>query len=163
MEKLLALFDAVDACAERLEDLHSKFPDLATHENLESVANWRQRKQQMKLQMGIAGKPKGKVEMAQGKPELAEVKALAASLLDENGLEECLDILLAEHRVDLTMPELIRLVGKRGYIEALRRDARMLLANAISYDQIASLWNDLERPAFSGPKWEARTVSQLLE
>ncbi len=160
MDKILALFDVVDACAERLETLHKRFPDLATHENLESVANWHQRKQQLKLR--LAGKQHAREASAE-KPDLEQVRELAISLLGANGLEECLDLMLAEHRIDLTLPELIRLVGKKGYIDALRGDARMLLANAISYEQIASLWNDLERPAFSGPKWEARTVAQLVE
>lgn len=150
------LFEAVDACADQLDRLNNQFPNLAGKSTRESVSHWRNRKIQIRLHQNHGD---SEVEGNQ----TVDTKKLAMRLLQSNGLEETLDILLAEHQVDLTLPKLIHLIGKGEYIAALRKDAGLLLENAISYDQIAQLWNDLDRPAMGSPKWSGRSVSILVE
>lgn len=150
------LFEAVDACADQLDRLNNQFPHLAKKSTRESVSHWRNRKIQIRLhqthdESAVTGNP------------TEDVKKLAMNLLETNGLEETLDILFATHQLDITLPKLIHLIGKGEYIVALRKDAGLLLENAISYDQIAQLWNDLDRPAMGGPNWNGRSVSILVE
>ena len=156
MEKMHKLFEAVDACADQLDRLNNQFPNLAGKSTRESVSHWRNRKIQVRLHQtnGDKGAKDNRID---------DAKKLAMKLLENNGLEDTLDILLAKHQMDLTFPKLIHLIGKGEYIAALRKDAGMLLDNAISYGQIAQLWNDLDRPAMGGPKWNERSVSILVE
>ena len=156
MEKMRKLFEAVDACADQLDRLNNQFPNLAGKSTRESVIHWRNRKIQVRLHQTHGDKG------AKGNRN-DDVKKLAMKLLENNGLEDTLDILLAKHQKDLTLPKLIHLIGKGEYIVALRKDAGLLLDNAISYDQIAQLWNDLDRPAMGSPKWSGRSVSILVE
>jgi hypothetical protein len=156
MEKNLKIFEALDACADRLEQLNESFPRLASKSTRESVNHWRNRKQVMRDSL-----MQEEEEKAPG--EVLDIKALATELLMVNGLEDVLDILLDEHGIDITMQQLVHEIGKTAYLSALRKDAGTLLSNAISYDQIATLWNDLGRPALGGPKWNARSVSILVE
>ena len=86
----------------------------------------------------------------------------AVEMLESNGLEEVQDILQAEHALTLNMPKLVQLIGNTAYREALKKDGDLMLHNAITYEQIANLWNDLERPAFGAPDWNSHSVSVLL-
>ncbi len=155
MEHNAKAVQAMDACAERLEQLNTDYPELATTASLEGVRQWRSWRSYNRPDC-----PDSAVEPAEKAAD--ESRNLALSLLARNGLEDTLDILLAEHRIDLSMPQLIDLIGKEHYLKALRHDAQMMLENAISYEQIASLWNDLDRPALGGPRWNGRSVSMLI-
>ena len=156
MEQIESLLSSVDACAERLEELNRRFPNLAGETSRRGVEHWRQRKIKARIHQPREPEPNSDLSADQ-------LKALATRLLQSNGLEDVLDILLEEHKIDLTLPQLIHLIGKQSYLNALRKDAGELLQNAISYDQIAGLWNDLDRPALGGPTWNARRVSMLVE
>ncbi|HHH39097.1 MAG TPA: hypothetical protein ENK50_05935 [Sedimenticola sp.] len=146
------LHRALNDCAVRLDELNTDYPHLATETSLSGVALW-----QAMLRAGPG-------ELLRGEPvdELGQTRELALGLMRHNGLEEVLEILLDEHRIDLSMDDLVLLIGTSAYVEALRSDGRKLVANAISYEQIATLWNDLERPALSGSRWNAKSVSSLL-
>ncbi len=146
------LIEAVDNCAERLHHLNQNYPLLATPASLEGVQHWRQRRAHHRLRHKV---PPAEL------PEGPNIRAITLDLLQHNGLEDTLDILLDKHDVDLSLPKLIHLVGKEAYIAALKREAALLLANAISYEQIANLWNDLDRPALGGASWSPRSVSVL--
>ena len=156
MEQITRLVKSVDACALRLDELNKRFPNLATDTSRTGVEYWYKRKIQAPVH-----------EHAESDPEPNHASRVlqetALRLLKTHGLEEVLDILLNDHRIDINLSQLIHLVGNQAYLVALRRDAQELLRNAVSYQQIAGLWNDQDRPALGGPRWDARSVSMLVE
>jgi len=152
MKQYLGLVNAVDACAERLHLLNEQYPELASSASIGGVMHWRKRRIQHRLR-----KPEPAAEVSGG----PDIKAVALGLLKRNGLEDVLDILLEKHSIDLSLPKLIHLIGKEAYIASLKREAGQLLQNAISYEQIANLWNDLDRPALGSASWNSRTISVL--
>jgi len=146
---------SVDACAERLDELNRRFPDLATDTSRMGVEHWLRHKTKAGIHNLAELDPKPKRSSG-------ELKELALRLLKIHDLEEVLDILLNEYQIDITLSQFIHLVGNHAYLVALRKDADGLLQNAISYEQIADLWNDMDRPALGGPSWNARSVSMLV-
>jgi len=152
MKQHMGLVHAVDACAERLHALNEQYPDLASSASTDGVMHWRKRRVQHRLR---------KQEPAAEATSGPDIKSVALGLLKRNGLEDVLDILLEKHSIDLSLPKLIQLIGKEAYIAALKRGAGQLLQNAISYEQIANLWNDLDRPALGSASWNSRTISVL--
>ncbi|MCW8945017.1 MAG: hypothetical protein OQL27_09615 [Sedimenticola sp.] len=156
MDKMRKLLESVDACADRLDALNTRFSNLATDATRESVEAWRKAKDQV-----VFDQTEEKKEPKEG----PDVKTIAVELLEKqgHGLEDVIDILMSDHQIEMTIESLAQTIGKQAYIAALRKDASDLLGNAISYAQIANLWNDLDRPAFGGETWTARSVSILVE
>ena len=83
------------------------------------------------------------------------------SPLEQHSLEETAEILLIEHGAEYSLPRLVQLVGQPAYVAALRAEARQLSENAISYQQIAGLWNDLRRPPLGADRWSEQSVTML--
>jgi hypothetical protein len=156
MDKMRKLLESVDACADRLEALNTRFTNLASDSTRESVEAWRRVKEKVEFDQTVEKK-----EVGSG----PDVKSIAIELLEKQGhsLEDVIDILMSDHEIEITIDGLAQSIGKQAYVAALRKDAGDLLGNAISYSQIASLWNDLDRPAFGGESWTARSVSILVE
>ncbi|MCB1752225.1 MAG: hypothetical protein KDI74_10940 [Gammaproteobacteria bacterium] len=154
MENQSELVLAMDACADRLEYLNQCFPGLASPTTLEGVVQWRQRRSQNPIQDSDENSQKTK------QPDI-DIAAVAVGLLQQHSLEDVLELLLENHGVELSLPELIQLIGKQEYLGALKRDVSELLKNAVSFEQIATLWNDIDRPAFGGPVWTSRSISML--
>jgi hypothetical protein len=144
------LVSAVDACADRLEYLNNTFPKLATPTTKDGVEYWRQRRIQT-AEQDSADKAKTGIDL----------RSVAFDLLQQHSLEDVLDLLLEKHRVELSLPELVQLIGEQDYLVVLRREFNELLTNAISFEQIATLWNDLDRPALGGPVWTSESISTL--
>jgi hypothetical protein len=153
MDREARLHQALEVCAIRLDELNCTYPHLASELSRSGVTRWRE--------WTAAGKA---VAISPGQPadEIEQIRALALSLLQNNGLEDVLGLLLNEHQIDFSLGDLILLIGTSGYVKALQADAQNLVDNVISYQQIASLWNDLDRPALSGSQWSAKGVSSLL-
>ncbi|MCB1760705.1 MAG: hypothetical protein KDI68_13095 [Gammaproteobacteria bacterium] len=153
METISRLMAAIDACASQLERLNNQFPHLATTSTLQGVESWRGRR---------VVKPTPVEEPPQkSASEPLDIRALAIGLVADHSLEDALDMLLEQHDIDLSMRELVHLIGRKSYSATLKRDLRELLKNAISYEQIANLWNDLERPALGNDTWNSRSISLL--
>ena len=153
MPKSLPLPASLDACAERLEHLNRCFPSLASEVSQAGVMHWREAKIRCLAASDEALQESG--------PDVSR-KALALTLLQENSLEEVLDILHSEHRIECTLAQLVELVGHAAYTAALKVEAKQLAANAISYEQVAGLWNDLGRPALGADRWSGQSVSILV-
>lgn len=155
MERNSELEQAMDACAERLEFLNRTFPLLATKTTLDGVLRWRNwRIQDFDHDSGGLTPPEQKTQI--------DVGAIAGNLLQQCSLEDVLELLLSNYSVELSISQLIDLIGKQEYLASLKRDVKELLRNAVSFEQIAALWNDLERPAFNGPVWNGRSISMLV-
>jgi len=160
MEQRDRLQQALDACAERLHNLNRSYPELASPISQGAVEQWQQTKAGLGLNTGPSGDFESQEENSDG--SLYEVRKLAIEMLESNGLEEVQDMLETEHALTLSLPKLVQLIGNTAYREALKKDGGLMLHNAITYEQIANLWNDLERPAFGAPDWNSRSVSVLL-
>lgn len=142
--------EGLEACAERLEHLNCRFPELASENSLSGVESWRQLCSSNNTE-------------AEGQPEDPRAIAeLALPLLQRESVEEVVAILAGDHGFDGDLKELVRLVGAGPYGAALAREVRQLADNAVSYQQIAGLWNDLDRPVLGGERWSADSVSVLV-
>ncbi len=170
MEQLAGLHHMMNDFADRLDRLNQLFPDLATPVTLDGVSMWQETKKRAdeKVEAGSSGQPDAQVEIPQQElvqppvEEPIDLRKACLELLQNNGLEDVQDILSQERGIDLPMHELVDTIGKELYIAVLKRDVKQLSENAISYDQIANLWNELGRPALSGPTWSGRSISVLI-
>ncbi|MCP3662648.1 MAG: hypothetical protein GY696_09165 [Gammaproteobacteria bacterium] len=156
MEEKRKLIKAANRIANRLEIFNKRFPSLATEVTQASLEEWQNIQHQY-----------GSVEMEKSSAEeevvQEKLRALAIELLESHGLEDVQDMLLSEYQMEIETKDLVELVGNDSYMKMLRRDASQLLANAISYDQVATLWNDLNRPSLGADHWNAQSVSILVE
>ncbi|MES9904744.1 MAG: hypothetical protein ABW168_18965 [Sedimenticola sp.] len=149
--------EALDAGATRLEDLLCLFPSLSSSTILDNLSEWHQQK--MKIRMEQKG-----TEDDRSIYDEQRIRELTIELLGENSIEDTLDILFSKYKAAITPEELVHMIGLNLYLSELRRDAGALVTNAVSYNQIATLWNDLGRPALGGhPKWSGRNVSILIK
>ncbi|MCP4287932.1 MAG: hypothetical protein GY792_26435 [Gammaproteobacteria bacterium] len=156
MENHPVLESAVDTCADRLNYLNEAFPLLATQTTLEGVVLWRQRQPRKRPhEFENESQSREKTDI--------DIRLVAINLLKQNSLEDVLDLLAENHHTELSLPELIRLIDGQEYMIALKRELNELLKNAISFEQISALWNDLGRPAFGGPSWNSRNISTLTD
>ncbi len=143
------LVDAVD----HLDRLNREYPHLACDVTTQAVVDMR------KL---FDNPPELTPRDEKATKTSPEIQALARKLLSEMPLEDAMAALLRQgHRIE-TPEQMIDTVGNRDYIAALRREAREFQDNALSLEQISSLWNDLKRPALGDDHWTARSISLLL-
>jgi hypothetical protein len=154
-DRVQRLDDELDSCARRLDELNMRHPNLASGISKEGVEQWRQR------QIRILEQRKEKPD-SQDQPAAPDTKRLAVGLLADHSLEDVLGILLSKHKIELTMPELVDVIGHENYVPALKKDLGFLTENAVSYEQAATLWRDLGRPALGGSEWNAQSVSALI-
>jgi hypothetical protein len=161
------LIDALDACADHLEKLNAKFPKLACDVTHEGVENWRKR--QVHFSINYEEKDHGApIELGAGdvietEAETEDLGELARELLEANNVDDVVDVLTQDYDPDMSVSKLIELVGNGSYVAALKREVSFLEENAVTFEQIAELWNQLDRPALGGDKWTARSVSILAE
>jgi hypothetical protein len=147
------IIKALDECADHLERLYKEYPQLSSEILHRAVDDWRNRKSELKIDYG------------QGNPgvQLGEdLGKMAKELLHENSLEDVQEIMREEHGHDLSTQQLVRIIGHDTYVENLKQEVLFMQDNSISYNQIAKLWNDLERPALGDDSWDAEAVSRLV-
>ena len=128
------------------------YPKLASEISQGGVRNWRKRKGEIRLVM----KQRQKREVVE---VVASLGILASDMLVSHSIKEVLDMLLQDHAVDIDVTKLIKMVGKQAYLSALRKEEGFLHKNGISNEQVAELWNELERPGPSGEPWSQATVT----
>ena len=153
MELLQKIHNAMGDCAEQLDHLNQHFPKLVSGPSLEGVDYWKGRVTNVQDH----SKPARKGDNTE------EIRKVAQRLVKTENLEDVLGILQEKHDVELNLTQLIELIGQESYLNVLRKEGTLILENAISYEQIATLWNDLNRPALGAPKWTAKAISMLVE
>ncbi len=146
------LIEALEACADQLEHLNMYYPKLATEASHEGVQQWRERKGEIHLVMQ-------EIQKRQGVEYVVDTGKLARDLLVSHSVEETLDLLLKDHGVEMNVKTMVKMVGKQSYLGALKKEVGFLHNNGISNEQIAELWNELERPGPSGDPWSRETVT----
>jgi hypothetical protein len=90
-----------------------------------------------------------------------QLKESAVKLLKEYDFEDVLDKMASEHDCNLEGQQLVELVGKSAYHEALKQEVAVFASNAIAPDQAANLWNSLGRPSLYGGTWTETDVIKL--
>lgn len=107
----------------------------------------------------------GNIEVLMPKPRQKDTgqEDRAKLLLRTHAPEEVIEILKREFALDCDLPGLIMLAGTGPYLTSLANEASLLQNNAISWEQIAELWNEAHRPVPGKPFWDARTVEQLSQ
>jgi hypothetical protein len=146
------LIEALEACADQLEHLNRSYPKLACDASHEGVQQWRERKGEIHLAMR-------EIQKRQGVEMVVDTAKLAREMLVSHSLEEALDLLLQDHGVEMDVNTLVKMVGKESYLGSLKKEVGFLHNNGISNEQIAELWNELERPGPSGAEWTKETVT----
>ncbi len=146
------LIDALEACADQLERLNTYYPKLACEASQEGVQQWRKRKGEIHLVMQ-------EIQKRQGVEYVVDTGKLARDLLVSHSVEETLDLLLKDHGIEMNVKTMVKMVGKQSYLGALKKEVGFLHNNGISNEQIAELWNELERPGPSGDPWCRETVT----
>ncbi|MET0003906.1 MAG: hypothetical protein ABW087_09820 [Candidatus Thiodiazotropha sp.] len=137
-----------------LRRLSRDFPHLATQPVRVAIDTWNEDMFQ-----------KGELVLVQKQRAKAEQDAMekrAIDLIEENLVDDALDLLNRESSKEIDYYDLIDMVGKERYIEALTREAVELKVNAISSEQAAELWNNCGKPTVGGDRWTATGVSVLM-
>ncbi|MEW7974264.1 MAG: hypothetical protein AB2804_00400 [Candidatus Thiodiazotropha endolucinida] len=137
-----------------LRRLSRDFPHLATQPVRVAIDTWNEDMFQ-----------KGELVLVQKQRAKAEQDAMekrAVELIEENLVDDVLDLLNRESNKEIDYSDLIDMVGKDRYIEALTREAVELKVNAISSEQAAELWNNSGKPTVGGERWTATGISVLM-
>lgn len=141
--------ETVNVAVDAVQRFNEQFPDLASEATRSVVPLVRQRLKDIELRMPP-------------KDVMADLAAMAVDLLCALSPEDVVDTLRDQHQVDITLTQLIQLVGDRAYRGALVREAHEFEMNRISPEQTASLWNDAGRPAPGGGLWTAKKIAELM-
>ena len=151
-EKLMKIAsEAVD----KLDELNSKYPDLASDISVEAVERWR--RQLVSFAMNEA------VDDVEEAEKVDPLEVLAKELFEKHGIEDTLEILATEHDAMMDTARLVELVGQTAYLRVLKREAEEFVANQVSFEQTASVWQSLGRPPLGDDHWTPLAVSALLE
>jgi len=94
--------------------------------------------------------------------EKSALENRAAALIAGQLVDDVLDALNSEFSKELGYRDLIDLVGRDKYINAMCREAEELKQNFISPEQTAELWNSVGKPSVGGDRWVATAVSVLM-
>ncbi len=93
-------------------------------------------------------------------PDLTD---MARALLLQHTPEEVIDILGSEHNMECDINGLIHLAGTEAYFVSLGNEVQVFSQNAITYEQVADLWNEAKRPSPGRPFWDASSVKALIQ
>ncbi|MES9828174.1 MAG: hypothetical protein ABW201_07915 [Candidatus Thiodiazotropha sp.] len=152
-EEFEAIFVAREAVG-HLRRLSSDFPHLATQPVRVAIDTWNEdmfRKGELVLE-----------QKQRAKAEQDAMERRAIELIEENLVDDVLDLLNRESTKEINYYDLIDMVGKDRYIEALAKEAVELKVNAISSEQAAELWNNSGKPTVGGERWTATGISVLM-
>ncbi|MEW8026660.1 MAG: hypothetical protein AB2792_15175 [Candidatus Thiodiazotropha sp.] len=152
-EEFEVIFVAREAVG-HLRRLSRDFPHLATQPVRVAIDTWNEdmfSKGELVL-----------VERQRVKAEQDAMEQRAIELIDVNHVDDVLDMLNRDSSKEIGYYDLIDMVGKDRYIEALTREAVELKVNAISSEQAAELWNNCGKPTVGGERWTATGVSVLM-
>ncbi|MES9945809.1 hypothetical protein [Candidatus Thiodiazotropha sp. CDECU1] len=152
-EEYEVVFAAREAVG-HLRRITSNFPHLATKSVRVAIETWNEdmfRKGELIL-----------VQKQRAKAERDALEKRAIELIEANHVDDVLDMLNQDSSREIDYHDLIDMVGKDRYIEALSQEAIELKVNAISPEQAAELWNNSGKPTVGGDRWTATGVSVLM-
>ena len=134
---------------EHIERFNDNFPHLSNHRTRDVVPLVKKRLKNVELRIPT-------------RKEGPDIAGIALELLETMAPDDVLDALAEQHDTQLSVDQLIQLVGDQPYMKALQREAKEFEMNRISPDQTAQLWNEMGRPAPGGGLWSENKISELL-
>lgn len=143
--------EALNTGAEVLEQLNQKYPHLASDFTCEITSIVRDR---IKDCIGDAKIP--------AKADIKLVEFLVEKLEADIDPLDIVDITKREKDVDITLEDLVYIVGEKTYMEAMLRQAKMFHENKILPEQIAELWNQASLPAPGKQHWTKKDLEKML-
>ena len=138
-----------------LQRLVSEYPHLASREVKAAIETWSNLKEK-----------KGSLEITKPKEKAVQNELLseeAVALMQEHQMEDVMEMLAEKFSIELDYVGFIGLIGNDRYRGALRHEAREMRKNAISFQQMADLWNSMGKPALGGDRWTAHSISTFCE
>lgn len=150
------LMSIVEEAVIHLAQMMDENPDLSTDNTRKAVDNW-------STQLPHLGDKIRQMRQGGDASENDVIKMDAAKWIKTHQVEDVIDLLANKHNELVGYQQLIDLVGKQAYRDALRREAIELEENKISKVQMADLWNSMEKPALGGLRWNVEMISALIE
>lgn len=143
--------EVLNTSADVLEQLNEKYPHLATEFSHEVIPLIRKRISDC---IGDVKPPPAK--------EAHLVEYLLEKLEADVDPVDIIDLAHREKNIEMTLEDLVYLVGEKPYMAALTRQANIFNENKLSPDQISSLWNDVHLPAPGKQHWTPKDIEIIL-
>jgi hypothetical protein len=142
--------EALNTGAEILQRLNQKYPHLASEFTHEIVPIVRKRITEC---------------LGDIKPPPKKDDDLVGYLLEKMSTDCPLDIIDSAQRdkgIELSLEDLVYLVGEKSYMQAMNRQAWEFYENKILPEQVADLWNQAHMPAPGKAHWTKRDIEKML-
>lgn len=150
--RIWKMLETVNTATDLVERYNQENPEQATPITIDAVSDVRARLRA--LQMELPQSPQDRQR---------EVANIANELLATLPVDEVVAILEREHETETDIKGLITLVGQEAYMGSMQREAEEYVANMITPDQIAELWNESHRPAPHGGLWTEHLIKKTFE
>jgi hypothetical protein len=145
--------DAARDAVDKLKMLSKEYPHLTTQPVRHAIDTWDEDLFR-----------RGELIWEEHQRFLAEKSALelrVLELIETHLVDDAIDIINSEFGKDISYYDLIDVIGRERYIDALSREAVELQMNSISAEQTADLWNACGRPTVGGERWNETAVLVL--
>jgi hypothetical protein len=145
--------EMANEAVEHLVRLAKTYPHLVSQSVKEAITNWDE-----------SNFKRGGIEFVAPTKAAAKEDPIATAallLIQEHQVEDVIDLLNKEFSCEINYREIIDMVGKEQYVAALKREVLELRQNLITNQQIADLWNSMDRPSLGDYLWSAQTVGKL--
>lgn len=143
--------EVLHTAADLLESLNDKYPQLASEFTCSITPIIRER---ISNSIGDAKMPP--------KADVDLVEFLVEKLEQGEEPQTIIEQAHKEKGVEISLEDLVYLVGDKTYSDAMTRQAKVFADNQISPDQTAELWNQAQLPAPGKELWSKSDVEQLL-
>ena len=150
--RIWKMLETVNTATDLVERFNQQNPDHASSITTDAVTAVRERLKALDMSL-----PKSQDEKMR---DLAEI---ARKLLETMPPEDVLGLLEQEHNLEADLKGLITMVGADAYHDSMRREAEEYVANMITPDQIAELWNEGQRPSPNGGLWSENLVKKTFD
>lgn len=149
--RIWKMLETVNTATDLVERYNDENPDHASSITIDAVTAVRERLKALQMSLPTS------------EEETRDPAEVAGELLKTMPPEDVIATLEQEHGVKANMQGLITLVGEEVYVESMRDEANEYIANMITPDQIAELWNELHRPSPNGGLWSEHLVKKTFD
>jgi len=143
--------EVLHTAADLLESLNDKYPQLASEFTCTITPIIRER---ISKSIGDAKMPP--------KADVDLVEFLVEKLENDEEPLAIIEQAQQEKGVEITLEDLVYMVGEKTYAGAMTRQAKVYHQNQISPAQTAELWNEAQLPAPGKERWSKSDVEELL-
>ena len=143
--------EVLNTSADVLEQLNEKYPHLATEFSHEIIPLLRKRLTDC---IGDVKPPPAK--------EAHLVEYLTEKLEADVDPLDIIELAQKEKDVEMTLEDLVYLVGEEAYMAAMTRQAMIFHENKLSPEQVSSLWNEAHYPAPGKQHWTKKDIMKMI-